>query len=127
MYKKLIDAWQKATADLDKRYAKVKVLGLYWDQCEGEHEFNVGVEPMKKYPENLAAFVKAIRADTKQPALRIFMLKQMFHKLQPAWQPVVTAQQAFCKEDPNGVLIDRDTGLLHGGVEPYKMSTAIGY
>ena len=110
MYKKLIDAYGKATADLEKRYTKVKVLGLYWDQCEGEFKFNVGVEPMKKYPENLAAFVKAIRADTKQPDLRIFMLKQMFHKVQPAWRPVVTAQQAFCKTDPNGVLIDIDRG-----------------
>ncbi len=110
MYRKLIDAYQQATADLQKRYAKVKVLGLYWDQCEGEFDFQVGVEPMKKYPEHLAAFVKAIRADTKQPQLRIFMLKQMFHKVQPAWQPVVTAQRAFCKEDPNGVLIDIDRG-----------------
>ncbi len=110
MYKKLVDAYRKATADLGKRYGKVKVLGLYWDQCEGEFEFTVGVEPMKKYPQNLAAFVKTIRADTKRPKLRIFMLKQMFHKVQPAWQPVVTAQQAFCKKDPNGVQIDIDRG-----------------
>ena len=110
MYKKLIDAYGKAVPDLEKRYAKVKVVGLYWDQCEGEFKFNVGVEPMKKYPENLAAFVKAIRADTKQPKLRILMLKQMFHKVQAAWRPLVTAQQAFCKTDPNGVLIDIDRG-----------------
>ena len=110
MYKKLIDAYGKAVPDLEKRYAKVKVVGLYWDQCEGEFKFNVGVEPMKKYPENLAAFVKAIRTDTKRPKLRIFMLKQMFHKVQPGWRPLVTAQQAFCKKDPNGVLIDIDRG-----------------
>nr|NIP98200.1 sialate O-acetylesterase [Akkermansiaceae bacterium] len=110
MYVKLIDACDKATADLERRYAAVRVLGLYWDQCEGEHEFNTGVEPMRNYPGNLAAFVKAIRADTKQPELPIFMLKQMFHKVQPAWRPVVTAQQAFCREDPNGVLIDIDRG-----------------
>jgi hypothetical protein len=110
MYKKLIDACGKATADLEKRYAKVKVLGLYWDQCEGEFEFQIGVEPMKKYPENFTALVKSIRADTKQPNLRIFMLKQMFHKVQRAWQPVVTAQQAFSKDDPNAVLIDIDRG-----------------
>jgi hypothetical protein len=113
MYKKFIDAYQKAMADLAKRYEEVKVLGLYWDQCEGEFDFNIGVEPMKAYPENLAAFVKAIRADTKQPELRIFMPKQMFHKTQDAWRPVVTAQQAFCKQDPNGVLIDIDRGR-HG-------------
>jgi len=110
MYKKLIDAYGKATADLEKRYAKVKVLGLYWDQCDGEFKFQVGVGPMKKYPENLDAFVQAIRADTKQWDLRIFMPKQMFHKVQAAWRPVVTAQQAFCKTDPNGVLIDIDRG-----------------
>lgn len=28
---------------------------------------------------------------------------------------------------PNGILIDRQTGLLRGGVEPYKVSTAVGY
>ena len=110
MYTKLIDACGKATADLEKRYANVKVLGLYWDQCEGEHDFNVGIEPMKKYPENFAAFVQAIRADTKQPDLRIFMPRQMFFKVQPAWQPLRKAQETFCKEDPNGVLIDIDRG-----------------
>lgn len=122
MYKKLVDAYRKATADLGKRYGKVKVLGLYWDQCEGEFEFKVGVEPMKKYPENLAAFVKAIRADTKRPKLRIFMLKQMFHKVQPAWQPVVTAQQAFCKKDPNGVLIDIDRGRYGANMKAWSWS-----
>ena len=113
MYTKLTDAYGKAIADLGKRFATVKVLGLYWDQCEGEHKLQAGIEPMKAYPENLAAFVKAIRADTKQPGLRIFMLKQMFHKTQEAWQPILQAQQAFCKEDPNGVLIDIDYGK-HG-------------
>ncbi len=113
MYKKLIDAYGKAAADLAKRYADVKVLGLYWDQCEGEMDLQSGIEPMKAYPENLAAFVKAIRADTKQPKLRIFVLKQMFHKVQPGWQPVVAAQQAFCLKDPDGILIDIDRGR-HG-------------
>ena len=28
---------------------------------------------------------------------------------------------------PNGILIDRQFGLLRGGVEPYKMSAAVGY
>jgi len=28
---------------------------------------------------------------------------------------------------PNGVLINRETGRLHGGVEPYKLSTAMGF
>ena len=110
MYKTLIDAYRKATADLEKRYANVKVLGFYWDQCDGEFKFEVGSEPMKKYPENLGAFVEAVRAETKQWDLRIFMPKQMFHKVQSAWRPLVTSQQAFCKEDPNGVLIDIDRG-----------------
>ena len=113
MYTKLTDAYRKAIADLGKRFVTVKVLGLYWDQCEGEHKFQAGIEPMKAYPENLAAFVKALRADTKQPKLQIFMLKQMFHKTQEAWQPILQAQQAFCKEDPHGVLIDIDYGK-HG-------------
>ena len=84
---------------------------LFDDQARAK--LQAGIEPMKAYPENLAAFVKAIRADTKQPGLRIFMLKQMFHKTQEAWQPILQAQQAFCKEDPNGVLIDIDYGK-HG-------------
>jgi gamma-glutamyltranspeptidase/glutathione hydrolase len=28
---------------------------------------------------------------------------------------------------PNGIHIERETGLLHGGVEPFKVSTAIGF
>ena len=113
MYTKLIEAYGTAVSDLEKRYASVKVLGLYWDQCEGEHKFQSGIAPMKDYPEHLAAFVKAIRADVQQPALRIFMLKQMFHKTQEAWQPILQSQQEFCQEDPNGVLIDIDFGK-HG-------------
>ena len=110
MYKKLIDAYGKAMADLEKRYAKVKVLGLYWDQCEGEFKFKVGTGPMKKYPEHFAAFVGMIRGQTQQPGLRIFVPKQMFHKVQAAWRPLRKAQEGFCKTDPNGVLIDIDRG-----------------
>lgn len=110
MYRKLVEACRKATADLTRRYATVNVLGLYWDQCEGEFDFNIGVAPMKAYPDHLPTFVKALRADTRQPALRIFMPKQMFHKIQTAWRPVVMAQQAFCKQDSNSVLIDIDRG-----------------
>ena len=28
---------------------------------------------------------------------------------------------------PNGILVDHNAGVLRGGVEPYRVSTAIGY
>jgi gamma-glutamyltranspeptidase/glutathione hydrolase len=65
----------------------------------------------------------ALHADARIPGSVIDELRRIGHD-------VVLREETFLSSyfgRPNGVLIDRDTGLLHGGVEPYKMSTAIGY
>ena len=65
----------------------------------------------------------ALHAETRIRGSVIDELRRIGHD-------VVLREETFLSSyfgRPNGVLIDRDTGLLHGGVEPYKMSTAIGY
>jgi gamma-glutamyltranspeptidase/glutathione hydrolase len=64
-----------------------------------------------------------LHADVRIPGNVIEELRGIGHN-------IVLREETFLSSyfgRPNGVLIDRDTGLLHGGVEPFKMSTAIGY
>ena len=64
-----------------------------------------------------------IHADARLPADVITGLRRAGHE-------VVLREETFLSSyfgRPNGVLIDRQAGVLRGGVEPFKMSTAIGY
>jgi gamma-glutamyltranspeptidase/glutathione hydrolase len=63
-----------------------------------------------------------LHADVRLPASVIQSLRQMGHE-------VVLREETFLSSyfaRPNGILVDRDTGTLRSGVEPYKMSTAVG-
>ena len=59
-----------------------------------------------RFPEEVMAELRQIRDDVAERA-ETYLISSYYGR-------------------PNGVLINRETGLLHGGVEPYKMSTAIG-
>ncbi|MCB0154619.1 MAG: gamma-glutamyltransferase, partial [Anaerolineae bacterium] len=64
-----------------------------------------------------------VAVDARLPAEVIEALRQRGY-------PVVVREEDFLSSyfaRPNGILLDRQTGLLHSGVEPYKMSTAVGY
>jgi gamma-glutamyltranspeptidase/glutathione hydrolase len=63
-----------------------------------------------------------IHADVRLPTAVIQGLRHIGHE-------VLTRQETYLSSyfgRPNGVLIDREHGTLRGGVEPYKMSTAVG-
>lgn len=63
------------------------------------------IEP--RFPEEVIAGLRHIREDVALRA-ETFLISSYYGR-------------------PNGVLINRETGLLHGGVEPYKLSTAMGF
>ena len=61
-------------------------------------------------------------ADVRLPNGVIQGLRDIGHE-------VVLREETFLSSyfaRPNGILVDRDTGTLRSGVEPYKMSTAVG-
>ena len=64
-----------------------------------------------------------VHADVRLPMEAIEGLRRIGHE-------VVLREETFLSSyfgRPNGVLIDRGRGVLRGGVEPYKVSTAVGY
>jgi gamma-glutamyltranspeptidase/glutathione hydrolase len=65
----------------------------------------------------------ALHVDARLPSEVINGLRDMGHE-------VVLREETFLSSyfgRPNGVLIDRKASVLRGGVEPYKVSTAIGF
>ena len=63
-----------------------------------------------------------LHADVRLPADVIQALRHVGHE-------VVLREETFLSSyfaRPNGILVDRENGTLRSGVEPYKMSTAVG-
>jgi gamma-glutamyltranspeptidase/glutathione hydrolase len=63
-----------------------------------------------------------LHADVRLPANLIQALRDIGHE-------VVLREETYLSSyfaRPNGILVDRDSGVLRGGVEPYKMSAAVG-
>ena len=94
-----------AMADLKKRYKKVRVIGLYWDQGESDRK------QAKQYEDNLRALFSALRRDTGIADLQIYVREQgIFQHDTPDFLPIVEAQIKICKEDPNAHLLKLDLG-----------------
>lgn len=56
--------------------------------------------------------------------------EQVIQDLRAIGHEVVVREETFLSSyfaRPNGVLVDRESSVLRGGVEPYKMSTAVGF
>jgi gamma-glutamyltranspeptidase/glutathione hydrolase len=84
-------------------------------------DFGLGMQAAISAP-RIHNEIGPIHADVRLPAGVIQELRRMGHE-------VVTRDETYLSSyfgRPNGVLIDRANGVLRGGVEPYKMSTAIG-
>ena len=95
-------------AGLEKRDAKVRVLGLYWDQ--GNAYNNRGKEG-EAFGKNLAHLIERLRRDTGQPRLNVFIRKHFYEAHVPYYREhVIEAQVEFSKQDPNCFLIDIDRG-----------------
>ena len=107
-YARLVGYYKNGMADLMKRYAQVRVFGLYWDQ--GNAYNNRGKEG-EAFGKNLANFIERVRRDTGQPQLNVFIRKHFYEAHVPRYRKlVIGAQVELCKKDPNCFLIDIDRG-----------------
>lgn len=104
-YKTFMTQYKSAMTDLKKRYERVRVIGLYWDQGESDEKHAL------KYEQNLRALFAALRKDTSIPDLQIYVREQgIFQHDKPDFKPIVAAQIKLSKEDPNTHLLTLDLG-----------------
>ena len=96
--------YRGAMLDLKKRYNKVRVIGLYWDQGESDRP------KAQDYGKNLRALFAAFRKDTGMPNLQIFVRKHLFQHGDDSFKPILDAQVVVAKEDRNTHLLDLDLG-----------------
>ena len=100
-YKSFKGQLDGAMADLKKRYEKVRVIGLYWDQGESD------VGQASAYQQNLTTLFAALRKDIGNPDLQIYVRKMMFND---QYLPIAAAQTAVTAADPHAHLLDLDLG-----------------
>jgi len=105
-YGRFMGAYRPAMADLARRYPEVRVVGLYWDQGESDG----GRDNAKRYLANLTHLIACFRRDTRIPNLKVFIRKHLFMHGNIGFQPVIDAQVAVAKKDPNAYLLDLDLG-----------------
>lgn len=103
-YKAFLGQYKAALADLDKRYDRIRVLGMYWDQGESdEHAADA-------YADNLRDLFKAFRADLGQPELPIFVRKLIFQHGNDQFAKIIRAQEAIAEVDEHAYLLDLNLG-----------------
>jgi hypothetical protein len=103
-YLTFVSDYRNAILDLQKRYKKVRVIGLYWDQGESDRP------KAQDYEKNLKALFAALRKDTGISNLPIFVRKHLFQHGDASFTPILNAQVEVTKEDPNAHLLDLDLG-----------------
>ncbi|HJM63894.1 MAG: hypothetical protein CMN05_10765 [Roseibacillus sp.] len=91
-------------SELRKRYDKIRVLGLYWDQGESDRP------KAEEYGRNLRSLFTAFRRDIGNPELQIFVRKHLFQHGDESFAPILKAQDTVTREDPNAHLLDLDLG-----------------
>ena len=90
--------------DLKRRYQKVRVIGLYWDQGESDRP------KANEYGRNLRTLFAAFRKDTGLTDLPIFVRKHLFQHGDETFAPILAAQVEVTKEDAHAHLLDLDLG-----------------
>ena len=103
-YRIFMKSYRGAMANLKKRYKKVRVIGLYWDQGESDRP-----EAMD-YGKNLQALFAALREDTGLPDMQIFVRKHLFQHGDKSFAPILRAQTDVARDDANTHLLDLDLG-----------------
>jgi gamma-glutamyltranspeptidase/glutathione hydrolase len=71
-----------------------------------------------------------IHCETGPVHADVRLAEQVIQDLRAIGHEVVVREEGFLSSyfaRPNGALIDRERGVLRGGVEPYKTSTAVGF
>lgn len=107
-----------AMADLKKRYEKVRVIGLYWDQGESD------VSHAAEYQQNLTSLFIALRRDLDTPDLQIYVRKMMFNE---QYLPISTAQTTVTEADPQAHLLDLDLGSNEKNFKAWAWSDKNGH
>jgi hypothetical protein len=115
-YRNFLAQCSGAMADLKKRYGKIRIMGLYWDQGESDGS------KAKEYGRNLRALIAALRADTGIPALRFYVRKHLFYHGNKGFAPILDAQIQISKADPNVHLIDLDLGANDKNLKAWAWS-----
>ncbi len=103
-YVSFMSDYRAAMLDLQKRYDKVQVIGLYWDQGESDRP------KAHDYGKNLRALFAAFRKDTEIPTLPIFVRKHLFQHGDESFKPILAGQVEVTSQDPAAHLLDLDLG-----------------
>jgi hypothetical protein len=103
-YKNFLAQYNHAMADLKKRYKKIRIMGIYWDQGESDGS------QAKEYGGNLQALISALRDDTGMSDLKFYVRKHLFYHGNKGFAPILNAQVQISRADPNVHLIDLDLG-----------------
>ena len=103
-YVAFIGDYRAAMRGLRKRYDKVRVLGLYWDQGESDRP------NANEYGMHLRVLFAALRKVTGIQDLQIFVRKHLFQQGDKNFEPILNAQVEVTKEDPDAHLLDLDLG-----------------
>jgi gamma-glutamyltranspeptidase/glutathione hydrolase len=85
-------------------------------------DFGMGIQGAISAP-RIHCETGPIHADVRLPEDVVQELRRIGHEVTLREETFLSSYFAR----PNGVLIDRRQGVLRGGVEPYKVSTAIGW
>ncbi len=99
-----------------------KVLTAVQQVIHNVVDFGLGMQAAVSAP-RIHCETGAITMDARLPAEVVEAMRQRGHQVALREEHFLSSYFAR----PNGILLSRETGLLHSGVEPYKMSTAIGY
>ncbi len=84
--------YRGAMLDLQRRYVRVLVMGLYWDQGDSDRP------KANDYAKNLRSLFAALRKDTEIPDLQIFVRKHLFQYGTKAPRRSSTHRLRFPKE-----------------------------
>jgi len=99
-----------------------KVLTAVQQVIHNVLDFGLGMQEAISAP-RIHCETGLVSMDARFPAELIEAMQQRGHQVAVREEHFLSSYFAR----PNGILVNRESGMLHSGVEPYKMSTAIGY
>lgn len=120
-YQTFLRAYRAAMDDAKRHYRVVHVIGLYWDQGESDRP------KASEYGENLKALFSALREDTEDPGLPIFVRKHLFQQGDKRFMPIMRAQVDVTGNDPNAHLLDLDLGSNEANFKAWAWTDGNGH
>jgi hypothetical protein len=120
-YKNFKGQLDGAMGELKKRYQKVRVIGLYWDQGESDRP------KANEYGKNLRALFASFRKDTGITDLPIFVRKHLFQHGDESFVPILEAQVEVTKEDAHAHLLDLDLGTREKNFKAWAWTDKNGH